>query len=77
MLKSFKSFYTNYAFKFVITVLTVVFLSISFESCSKEDAIVIDKEEFNEDKSYKGKWIVVSIILIIGLLGSMLLNRGK
>lgn len=44
---------------------------------TKEDVIVIDKEEFNEDKSYKGKWIVVSIILIVALLLSMLFNRKK
>ncbi len=44
---------------------------------TKEDVIVIDKEEFNEDKSYKGKWIVVSIVLVVALLLSMLFNRKK
>ena len=44
---------------------------------TKEDAITIDKEEFKEDKSYKGKWIIVTIVLIVALLLSMLLNRKK
>ena len=44
---------------------------------TKEDAIVIDNEEFKEDKSYKAKWIVVSILLIVALLASMLLSRKK
>jgi len=43
----------------------------------KEEPVVIDKEEFRADKSYKGKWIVVSIVLIIALLISMIFSRKK
>ncbi len=43
----------------------------------KEEEITIDKDEFKEDKSYKGKWIVVSIVLIVALLISMLLSKKK
>ncbi len=41
------------------------------------EQITIDKEEFKEDKSYKGKWIVISILLIIALILSMLFNKNK
>lgn len=43
----------------------------------KDEPVVIDKEEFEADKSYKGKWIVVSILLIIALLISMIFSRKK
>ncbi len=43
----------------------------------KEEPVVIDKEEFRADKSYKGKWTVVSIVLIIALLISMIFSRKK
>ena len=41
------------------------------------EEITVDKEKFTEDKSYKGKWIVVSIVLIIALLISMIFSRKK
>ena len=43
----------------------------------KEENIAVDKDKFKEDKSYKGKWILVSILLIVSLLISMLLSRKK
>jgi len=43
----------------------------------EEDQITIDKDEFKADKSYKGKWIIVSIILIVALIISMLFARKK
>ena len=42
-----------------------------------EEEITIDKDNFKTDKSYKGKWIIVSIVLIAALLISMLLSRKK
>ena len=42
-----------------------------------KDEIEVDKTDFKEDKSYKGKWIVVSIVLIVALLISMLFSRKK
>ena len=44
----------------------------------KEDIdVTIDKGEFKENKSYKGKWILVSIVLIIALIGSMFFIKDK
>ena len=43
----------------------------------EEDQITIDKDEFKSDKSYKGKWIIVSIILIVALIISMLFAGKK
>ena len=42
-----------------------------------KNEITVDKTEFKEDKSYKGKWIVVSIVLIVALLIIMLFSRKK
>ena len=42
-----------------------------------DNEIVIDKTEFKENKGYKGKWIVISIVLIIVLMVSLLLSKKK
>ena len=42
-----------------------------------KNEVTVDKTEFKDDKSYKGKWIVVSIVLIVALLISMLFSRKK
>ena len=42
-----------------------------------KDEIIVDKTEFEDDKSYKGKWIVISIVLIVALIISMLFSRKK
>lgn len=43
----------------------------------KDNKIVIDKNKFKEDKSYKGKWIIISIFLIVALMVSLILSRKK
>ena len=42
-----------------------------------KNEIIIDKTEFIQDKSYKGKWIVISIILVASLIISMSFSRKK
>ena len=37
--------------------------------------IVIDNDKFEENKSYKGKWIIISIFLIVILMISLVLNK--
>lgn len=39
------------------------------------DQITVDNEKFKADKSYKGKWIIVSIALIVALIISMLFSK--
>ena len=43
----------------------------------KDNEITIDNSKFEENKSYKGKWIFISIILIIILMVSLVLSRKK
>ena len=43
----------------------------------KDNKITIDNSKFEENKNYKGKWIVISIILIIILMVSLVLSRKK
>ena len=43
----------------------------------KDNEITIDNSKFEENKNYKGKWIVISIILIIILMVSLVLSRKK
>ena len=42
-----------------------------------KNEIIIDKTEFIQDKSYKGKWIIISIILVASLIISMSFSRKK
>ena len=42
-----------------------------------DNKIVIDKEEFKENTSYKGKWIIISIVLIIILMVTLVLSKKK
>ena len=39
------------------------------------EQITVDNEKFKSDKSYKGKWIIVSIVLIVALIISMLFSK--
>lgn len=41
------------------------------------EQITVDNEKFKADKSYKGKWIIVSIVLIVALIISMLFSKNK
>ena len=41
------------------------------------EQITVDNEKFKSDKSYKGKWIIVSIVLIVALIISMLFSKNK
>ena len=44
----------------------------------KEDIVVtIDKDKFKEDNSYKGKWIGVSIVLVVILMVGFVLTKKK
>ena len=43
----------------------------------KDNEITIDNSKFEENKSYKGKWIFISIILIIILMVNLVLSRKK
>ncbi len=42
-----------------------------------EEKIAIDKSIFEEDDHYKGKWIIISIVLVTVLMISLVLNRKK
>ena len=43
----------------------------------RKNDVVIDKGEFKADKSYKTKWIIMSVILLIALAGSIILTKKK
>ena len=43
----------------------------------KDNEITIDNSKFEENKGYKGKWIFISIILIIILMVNLVLSRKK
>lgn len=46
-------------------------------SLKKEIEVTVDKSEFKESGSYKGKWIIASIVLIVILMIGLVLTRKK
>lgn len=46
-------------------------------SVKNDIEVTIDNEKFEANNSYKGKWILVSIVLIIMLFGGLFLTRKK
>lgn len=47
------------------------------EKKNKDLEVTIDKGEFKEDSSYKGKWILISIVSVMGLMGGLILIKKK
>ena len=43
----------------------------------EKNEIVIDNGEFEGDSSYKGKWLVIGIVLLAALIASLLLIKNK
>lgn len=43
----------------------------------KEDTIKIDKSEFEGSTSYKGKWTLIIVILVVVLVFSLIFNKKK
>ena len=43
----------------------------------EKNEIVIDNGEFEGDSSYKGKWLVIGIVLVAALIASLLLIKNK
>ena len=52
-------------------------LNIIIKENKEMDKSIIDKGEFKENKSYKGKWVVITIVLIIAFIANILLNKKK
>lgn len=47
------------------------------ENTKKESNIEVDKEEFKADKSYKGKWIIMIVILGVIFVANLFINKKK
>ncbi len=51
--------------------------NIKIKEKNKIDKSIIDKGEFKENKSYKGKWLVMIIVLLLAFAANILLNKKK
>ena len=50
---------------------------VIYLSLNKEIEVTVDKSEFKENGSYKGKWIIASIVLIVILMVGLVLTKKK
>lgn len=52
-------------------------INIKIKEKNKIDKSIIDKGEFEENKSYKGKWLFMIVVLILAFVANILLNKKK
>ena len=49
--------------------------NIKIKEKNQIDKSIIDKGEFKENKSYKGKWLIMIVLLVLAFVANILLNR--